>query len=148
MNKISPASANDLGLIYEIESSCFSENAWSMESLRASIAGENSLCLAAFVGVKMVGYALASCVAGQAEILKVAVLPGFRRQGHGMGLIRAVVQLLESAGCHEVFLECRASNQAAINMYGGLGFKETGRRKEYYTDTHEDAVVMRQSHGG
>ncbi|MCK4910329.1 MAG: ribosomal protein S18-alanine N-acetyltransferase [Thermodesulfovibrionales bacterium] len=148
MNEILPVSASDLTLIDEVERSCFPGNPWSIESLRASILRDRSICLAAFVDGDVVGYALASCAAPEAEMLKVAVLPGYRRQGIGQRLVRAMTKTLGRTGCHEVFLECRASNHAAINMYGSLGFEETGRRKGYYTDTKEDAVIMRQAHGG
>ena len=148
MNEILPVSATDLALICEVASSCFPGNPWSIDSLRASMARDGSICLAAFVDGDVVGYALASCAAPEAEMLKKAVLPGYREQGIGQRLVRAVTETLGMAGCTEVFLECRASNHAAINMYGSLGFEETGRRKAYYTDTKEDAVVMRQAHGG
>ena len=146
MNEILPVSTADLALICEVESSCFPGNPWSIESLRASMV--RAICLAAFVDGDVVGYALASCAAPEAEMLKVAVLPGYRRQGIGQRLVRAMTETLGRTGCHEVFLECRASNHAAINMYGSLGFEETGRRKSYYTDTKEDAVLMRQGPGG
>ncbi len=77
------------------------------------------------------------------EILPVSAISGL-----GQSLVRAVTENLGRTGCTEVFLECQASKHAAINMYGSLGFEETGRRKGYYTDTKEGAEVMRQGPGG
>ncbi len=147
MKEILAVSATGLGLIpliYDVESSCFPGNPWSLESLRNSIVRDGAVCLAAFMDGDVVGYALASCTA----LLKVAVLPGHREQGIGQSLVRAVTETLGRAGCHEVSLECRASNHAGINMYGSLGFEETGRKKDYYPDTKEDAVLMRLALGG
>ncbi len=144
MKEIRTAGINELARIEKIELASFPENPWSMSALRATMEREDSLCLLAIADGQAAGYAISVSAADQAEILKVAVLPGHRRIGLGRSLVRALLEHLGESGCLEVFLECRASNQAAVGLYLTLGFKETGRRKGYYTDTNEDAVIMRQ----
>lgn len=72
---------------------------------------------------------------GEAELLNLAVRPEARRRGVG----RALLALL--AG-RKVWLEVRASNAAAIRFYESQGFRVCGRRKGYYRDPEEDAVLM------
>lgn len=77
-------------------------------------------------------------VAGEVQILEVAVHPSVRRRGLGRALVRAA---LDRSPAGEAALEVRASNEAAIGLYRGMGFKEVGVRKGYYADG-EDAVLM------
>lgn len=72
---------------------------------------------------------------GEAELLNLAVRPEARRRGVG----RALLALL--AG-RKVWLEVRASNEAAIRFYQSQGFRVYGRRKSYYRNPEEDAVLM------
>lgn len=81
--------------------------------------------------------------AGEAEIFNIAVWPEVRRKGLGRRLLSEVLPRLESAGVETIFLEVRVSNVPAISLYSSFGFTEVGRRKGYYTDTGEDALVMR-----
>ena len=76
--------------------------------------------------------------AGEVEILNVAVDPGFR----GQGVATALIESLQAA---QVFLEVRESNTTAIGLYRRIGFEEAGKRKEYYDNPTEDAIVMRRS---
>ena len=78
----------------------------------------------------------------EAHVVPVAVLPEARRQGYGRALVHA---LLNVAIDHEMALatlEVRTSNEAARALYRAYGFYEVGVRKRYYSDNHEDAVIM------
>ncbi|HKE21039.1 MAG TPA: ribosomal protein S18-alanine N-acetyltransferase [Bryobacteraceae bacterium] len=75
----------------------------------------------------------------ECEILNLAVLPDFRRQGVG----RALVQSLLKSFNGPVFLEVRESNEAAIGLYKSLGFEQISRRLEYYREPPEAAIVMK-----
>lgn len=72
---------------------------------------------------------------GEAELLNLAVDPGLRRRG-------IATLLLEAAPAPRVWLEVRASNAAAIALYSKLGFRPCGRRRAYYTQPVEDAILM------
>lgn len=80
--------------------------------------------------------------AGEAEILNLAVGPAWRRRGIGRGLMEAALAELTLSGCGRVFLEVRESNAGAHEFYTGLGFAEQGRRRNYYRDPPEDALLL------
>lgn len=72
---------------------------------------------------------------GEWELLNLAVHPAFRRQGVGRALVRSL-----PAG--RVFIEVRASNEAARALYASCGFRVVGLRREYYQIPTEDGIVM------
>ena len=78
------------------------------------------------------GFALGRAVAGEAELLTIAVEPGARRQGTGRALLAAFEAMAGSLGAGRGFLEVAADNTAARALYGGAGWAETGRRRGYY----------------
>ena len=88
------------------------------------------------------GYVVARCVMDQAEILNLAVHPNHTRRRLGTALVQEVLTELGRAGARTVFLEVRASNAGAQAFYAGLGFKPTGRRRGYYADPPEDALIL------
>ena len=90
----------------------------------------------------VVGFAVASLMAHQAELETIAVATPSQRRGVGRRLLAALAEELAQAGAQEVLLEVRASNYAAQGFYRSLGFSETGRRPRYYADPVEDAVLM------
>ncbi len=75
------------------------------------------------------------------HLMDLAVVPSRRRQGVGGALLARFLRAAEGAGM-EVILEVRPGNQVATAMYEGVGFRRIGVRRGYYSDTHEDAVVM------
>ena len=81
-------------------------------------------------------------MADEAEILNLAVDSSQRRRGTGSQLIQEVIAASNSAGVRKIFLEVRQSNEAARNFYARMGFTETGRRRQYYRQPVEDAVVL------
>ena len=95
--------------------------------------------------VPRVGFAVASLVPPQAELETIVVAPAVRRKGVGATLLRAMTDELTLAGAAAVTLEVRDSNRAALALYRSLGFNESGRRRGYYVDPVEDAVMMRLS---
>ena len=90
----------------------------------------------------IVGYAVCSHVADEGEILNLATTDHWRRRGVGRTLLAAVLAWLTSQGAAQVFLEVRASNEAAIGMYRDAGFETMGVRPNYYRRPTEDAVTM------
>jgi ribosomal-protein-alanine acetyltransferase len=92
---------------------------------------------------RILGFAVASVVAPEAELETIAVAPQFQRRGLGALLLRALAAELRKEYVREVLLEVRASNRTALGFYRAQGFEETGRRVRYYADPEEDAVLMR-----
>ncbi len=98
--------------------------------------------LAAADPAGVVGFLIARRVAGEMEILNLAVEPAFRRRGVAGGLLEAALADGRSAGIRKVFLEVRVSNAGAIAFYERQGFAPAGRRPRYYSDPAEDALVL------
>lgn len=93
----------------------------------------------------LLGFGCLWAIADEAHITILAIHPEYRRQGLGQALL---VALLKSAWQRELkwaTLEVRASNQAAISLYQQFGFQEAGRRKRYYQDNGEDALILWRS---
>lgn len=88
------------------------------------------------------GFLLAWIVAFEMEIHEVATAPEARRRGVGRALVEAALAEARATRCERVLLEVRESNEAARALYLGLGFLEDGRRRRYYSDPAEDAVLM------
>lgn len=81
-------------------------------------------------------------MADEAEILNLAVERSMRRRGIGTRLMETAAGECKVAGVKRIFLEVRQSNRAARDFYVRMGFRETGRRKNYYERPTEDALVL------
>ena len=89
------------------------------------------------------GFVAARCTPGEWEIENLVVAGQRRRQGWGTALVRDLVRQAQTAGATSVLLEVRESNLAARRLYEKLGFSQRGRRKNYYRDPREDALLLR-----
>ncbi|SPE20856.1 Ribosomal-protein-alanine acetyltransferase [Candidatus Sulfotelmatomonas gaucii] len=89
------------------------------------------------------GFTIAHVLPPQAELETIAVDAAYQRRDLGRRLFDALASELQAAGVHEVVLEVRASNHAALGFYRSLGFGKTGLRRGYYTDPVDDAVLMK-----
>lgn len=94
-------------------------------------------------GERILGYVVALEAADEGEILNLAVAPTGRRHGLGRALVERVVAELQSRDIRQVYLEVRESNAPARALYAAAGFKEVGRRRQYYRRPVEDAIVLR-----
>jgi ribosomal-protein-alanine N-acetyltransferase len=81
-------------------------------------------------------------IADEAEILNLAVDVSQRRRGIGSRLINEAVAECKAAGVKKLFLEVRESNEAARSFYARMRFREAGRRRGYYREPIEDALVL------
>lgn len=90
----------------------------------------------------LAGYALASLVTDQGEILNLAVDPGSRRRGLGHRLLAAVLDMFRREGAGAVYLEVRQSNAAALHLYQRAGFRPVSTRRAYYRKPTENALTM------
>ena len=88
------------------------------------------------------GYAAAWIAADEIHLLSIAVAPELRARGFGDELLRAVMESGRTRGAVRVILEVREGNETARRFYRAHGFSEIGKRRAYYSDTGEDAIVM------
>lgn len=112
------------------------------ETVRTNISNGTSAQLAC-AALPVVGWGGIWCVADEAEIASVCLDPAYRRLGGGTKLLQTLLRQARLSGAQNVYLEVRASNQAAQKLYRGAGFECIGVRKRYYTNPSEDAVLMR-----
>ncbi len=89
------------------------------------------------------GFVSAWLVAGDAEILDVAVEPGWRRAGLASALIREVLVRFAAEGATRALLEVSAENLAARRLYEALGFSLVGTRARYYSDGSDALLLQR-----
>ena len=89
----------------------------------------------------LAGYVFCAFAGGEIHVNKIAVDPSWRRRGVARLLMQEVFDLGGRIAAEEIYLEVRPSNAPARNFYVGLGFRDMGRRVEYYADG-EDALVM------
>ena len=94
-------------------------------------------------GGAILGYVVALDAADEGEILNLAVASTARRAGLGRALVEHILEVLTARGVRQVYLEVRDSNVPARALYAAEGFKEAGRRKQYYRRPVEDAIVLR-----
>ena len=90
----------------------------------------------------VIAYACVWIVGDELKVNNIAVHPERRRMGLGHVILRAALETGLAAGCGEATLEVRPSNLKARRLYERYGFREYGRRRGYYEDTREDAVLM------
>lgn len=91
------------------------------------------------------GFALIRTIAGEAELLTIAVDPAHRREGRGRAILLHAVERARAGGAEQMFLEVAADNLPAIALYETTGFVRTGLRYNYYRlpdGTRLDAVLM------
>jgi len=133
----------DLGAIIAIERASFGDP-WTrgMFGIHLVPEGGNDFLVADEDG-SVVGYAITVAVAGESELLNIAVGPDRRRHGVGALLLDAAMDRCRGSGATEMWLEVRASNAGARMLYASRGFAEMGVRKRYYHAPREDAIVLR-----
>ncbi|MCS6845426.1 MAG: ribosomal protein S18-alanine N-acetyltransferase [Caldilineales bacterium] len=98
--------------------------------------------LAAPADPTLLGYAGCWLVDEEAHLMTIAVAPEWQGLGLGEWLLLQVLDLVERRGAEVCTLEVRVSNQVAQALYRRLGFRVEGRRRRYYTDNNEDALIM------
>ena len=126
-----------------LEIMCFSAP-WSEKALGSELTNPLSLWIVALDGTVVAGYVGSQSVLGEADMMNIAVLPEYRRQGVAEELVKSLISRLSAMDVHSLTLEVRASNDAAIALYEKLGFVQVGRRPRYYSNPKEDALILRK----
>lgn len=147
---LTPATLAHCRLLAGMHAICFAEP-WSEAAMAETLVMPGVVGLLAVDGDSLTpamtppgpaGFVLWRVVAGEAEILSIAVLPPWRHLGLGGRLLGAALTASAATGAEAMFLEVAVNNGAAQSLYGRTGFSVVGRRRGYYGDT--DALVMRR----
>lgn len=132
----------DLPAVVDLDQRSFSLP-WPERSFRFELTDNPaSRCWVADLDGKIVGMIVVWLIAEEAHIATVATHPDYRRQGIGAQLLSQALLSLMGEGARSSFLEVRESNLAAQAMYRKFGYEVTGRRRRYYRDNDEDAILM------
>ena len=116
---------------------------WPERSFRFEVSSNPaSRCWVAEVDGRVVGMIVAWLFVDEAHIATIATHPDFRRQGIAQKLLTHTLRYTYDEGAVSSFLEVRESNLAAQELYRKFGYENTGRRKRYYKDNDEDAILM------
>ncbi len=117
---------------------------WPPRAFHAELTKNSAIsrCWVAEQDEKIIGMIVAWLIVDEIHIATIAVHPDFRGQGVGNDLLAHTLQFAKEEGAIASMLEVRPSNEAAINMYKKFGYEEVSRRKEYYSDNKEDAILM------
>ena len=127
-----------------LEKLCFGTEAWSENSVASELNNQLALGVVAVDGDRVAGYVGSQTVCDETDMMNIAVHPDYRRQKLGTALITNLIEALAKRGSHSLTLEVRASNDPAIAMYTLYGFEQVGRRKNYYRNPKEDALILRK----
>ncbi len=139
---ILPMTVADLPRVLAIEGMSFT-SPWTEANFRYEIE-ENPLAwnLVGRMDGGVVAFACAHIVADELMINDLAVQPSARRRGLGSVLLRHLIEGARIRGCQRATLEVRPSNAPARALYEAFGFEVVGRRRGYYADTGEDAILL------
>ena len=139
--KVIPMAPEHLNALAALERTCFSRP-WSREALAEELENPAACFLVAAEGGRVLGYGGMHCAAGECYVDNIAVDPACRRQGVGTVLVTALLEAAKARGGEFLSLEVRPSNRGAVALYTSLGFATLGRRKNFYTQPVEDALIL------
>jgi ribosomal-protein-alanine N-acetyltransferase len=133
--------ADDVAPVLAIEQECFG-GLLGEAALRQELASRHALFLTAEQDGAVVGFAGAHVVDEDGHLVAVAVTAPRQGRGYARRLLRALLGGMVRRGVRRITLEVRESNEAALRLYRAFGFERVGRRRRYYADPEEDALVL------
>lgn len=157
--RLRPATPDDVDALAGLEADVFAAGeAWSRQSISDEFAAPGRLLLLATEGggaggegaggegepAALVGYVGIVVTTDAADLLRLAVARAARRRGLGRRLVRAAEEAARHAGARRMLLEVADDNAAAVALYRGCGYRELGRRGDYY-GPGRDALVLGSS---
>lgn len=143
---LSEASAADAGAFAALHAAAF-QRGWSEDEFERLLLDPAVVAHRALAGRALAGFIISRHVAGEAEILSVAVAPARRSRGLATKLLHLHLRRLAGLGATAVFLEVDEDNAPARRLYAGAGFRDVGRRPGYYargSEARSNALVLRR----
>ena len=140
---IKKMTSDDVDRVIKIEQSAYGDHHWSKDSFMSEISNDLAHYYALFTDDNVLaGYAGCWHIMEEAHITTIAIAPQFRRRNYGQALLKVVIDDCYKEKIKYITLEVRESNTPAINLYSKYGFTSFGKRKGYYQDNNEDALIM------
>lgn len=139
---IRPLARDDIERVVAIECEAFT-TPWQPATFEGLLDRDGiELLVMTEEGGGVIGYAVLWCILDQGELANLALSTHRRGTGLGRHLLRKVMDVAQGRGVEKLFLEVRASNRPAIELYRRFGFTDVGLRRDYYERPSEDARVM------
>ncbi|MFS1663579.1 ribosomal protein S18-alanine N-acetyltransferase [Streptococcus sp. zg-JUN1979] len=126
-------------LIYEILCDVYTQAPWTYEQVKADLDKEDTDYFFVYDKETMVGFLALQQLVGECEVTNIAVKKDYQGQGYGRLLLDKIAAI-----DGDIFLEVRASNHRAKQLYQSAGFKVIGMRHNYYKEPLEDAIIMKR----
>ena len=126
--------------ICKIDEQCF-KKPWTWEAMVFEISHPLSVSAVVWRDGKVVAFAVGRVIADEAEVMKIATLEKYRRQGIARVMMNELLDKMREKGAVTCYLEAASKNAAAIALYKSMGFEEISVRELYYGD--DDAIAMR-----
>jgi ribosomal-protein-alanine N-acetyltransferase len=148
--RVRPAEFNDIPCLMVIERQSASAAHWSERQYRALFTGEygvessvpRRICLVVETASVVAGFVVALCSGPEWEVENIVIDSALLRRGYASVLLRELLSQAANEGAGRVLLEVRESNQVARAFYARGGFRTIGRRRSYYRDPDEDAILL------
>lgn len=145
--RLTPATRDDIEALAALENRCFAWP-WGRMSFEGEFAGRDGAGLVARAAAgdgdeALIAYLFYRFIADEVHIYRIAVSPEWRRQGVGSRLVDACLQRARRRGVTAALLEVRPSNTEAAAFYRRFGFQVIATRPGYYTDSREDALILK-----
>lgn len=154
---IRPVTPQDIPLVNALDEVVFPSSPWGLTSFYKNLDQAYDLFFGAFSEeteqeinanthlqkqASILGFGMIRVLAGEAEVLLLAVTEAARGEGIGYTLLLHLLDKARREGAESVYLEVRASNAAALALYRKAGFAACGQRTGYYASPKEDAILM------
>ena len=131
----------DIDKVLTVEEQSFTVP-WSRAGFVGEMRNELAYYLVMIDEDKIIGYAGMWIIVDEAHVTNVAILPEYRGKQLGEKLMSALIEHAKARGALSMTLEVRESNTVAQGLYSKFGFISRGIRRNYYSETHEDALIM------
>ena len=149
--ELKPLTQAHLSAVLELDRLCFG-GLWTLEGYQRELNSPNSEFLSLFIPTTpitpsphhptLIGIGCLWAILEEAHITMLAVHPHYQHRGLGRMLLIALLTAARDRNLERATLEVRVSNLAALSLYEAFGFKTAGRRRRYYQDTGEDALIL------
>jgi [ribosomal protein S18]-alanine N-acetyltransferase len=142
--KIQSLTEQHLNAVLELDQVCFG-GLWSLEGYQRELSSSNSDLIGLYSAASSLKLLAMGCfwsILEEAHVTILAVDPQFQGQGLGQAMLFCLLRTACDRGLERATLEVRVSNVEAISLYTKFGFKTAGRRRRYYQDNGEDALIL------
>lgn len=141
--RIRAATAADIHLLMVLEKQAATAAHWSAQQYEVAFSAESPTRLVLILEDEtgVLGFIVGRTLDKEWEIENIIVAEAVRRRGMGARLLKEFVDLARGRGAEKIFLEVRESNRAARRLYEKSAFVESGRRRLYYREPEEDAII-------